>query len=58
MHPAAGWIGGMNVENPATASGLKSKIVASHGGIGTNGDIKGYKTTLDSLHKRLGTIHF
>ena len=40
MHPAAGWIGGMNVENPATASGLKSKIVATHGGLGTSGVIK------------------
>ena len=36
MHPAAGWIGGINV---ATASGLKSKM-ASHGGLGTNGVTK------------------
>ena len=36
MHPAAGWIGGINVGYPATASGLKSKIVAANEGLGTN----------------------
>ena len=33
VHPASRF----KVGNPATASGLKSKIVAPHGGLGTNG---------------------
>ena len=40
MHPAAGWIGGINVGNLAIVSNLKPKIMAAHGGLGTNQVIK------------------
>jgi len=45
VHPAAGWIGGISAENPATQWFEIKDPTATHGGIGTNGVTKGIPTT-------------